>query len=113
LAYQVTAVIKPFKLDDVKTALRELGVLGLTVSEVQGYGRQGGKSETFRGSEYTIDFVPKVRLDVLVEDTLVDKVFSTIGDAARTGKIGDGKVWATEVPRVMRVRTGEMGDEAL
>ena len=113
MAYQVTAVIKPFKLDDVKTALRELGVLGLTVSEVQGYGRQGGKSETFRGSEYTIDFVPKVRLDVLVEDTLVDKVFTTIADAARTGKIGDGKIWATEVPRVMRVRTGELGDDAI
>ena len=113
MAYQVTAVIKPFKLDDVKTALRELGVLGLTVGEVQGYGRQGGKSETFRGSEYTIDFVPKVRLDVLVEDGIVDKVFETIGNAARTGKIGDGKVWAIEVPRVMRVRTGEMGDDAL
>jgi len=113
MAYQVTAVIKPFKLDDVKTALRELGLLGLTVSEVQGYGRQGGKSETFRGSEYTIDFVPKVRIDVLVEDSVVEKVFETIGNAARTGKIGDGKVWCTEVPRVMRVRTGEMGDDAI
>ena len=109
----VTAIIKPFKLDDVKTALRELGVLGLTVGEVQGYGRQGGKSETFRGSEYTIDFVPKVRLDVLVEDTMTEKVITTLADAARTGKIGDGKIWATEVPRVMRVRTGEMGDDAL
>ena len=113
MAYLVTAVVKPFKLDDVKTALRELGILGLTVSEVQGYGRQGGKSETFRGSEYTIDFVPKVRLDVLVEDSLVEKVFEAIGNAARTGKIGDGKVWCTEVPRVMRVRTAEMGDDAL
>lgn len=113
MAYQVTAVIKPFKLDDVKTALRELGILGLTVGEVQGYGRQGGKSETFRGSEYTIDFVPKVRLDVLVEDGMADKTITTIADAARTGKIGDGKIWATEVPRVMRVRTGEMGDDAL
>ena len=109
----VTAIVKPFKLDDVKTALRELGVLGLTVSEVQGYGRQGGKSETFRGSEYTIEFVPKVRIDVLVETESVDKVFETIANAARTGKIGDGKVWATEVGQVMRVRTGEMGDEAL
>src|SRR4051794_35962837 len=93
----ITAVVKPFKLDDVKTALRELGVLGLTVSEVQGYGRQGGKSETFRGSEYTIEFVPKVRIEVLVDDAEVEKVFETIGNAARTGKIGDGKVWVTEV----------------
>ena len=113
MAHLVTAIVKPFKLDDVKTALRELGVLGLTVSEVQGYGRQGGKSETFRGSEYTIEFVPKVRIDVLVETESVDKVFETIANAARTGKIGDGKVWATEVNRLMRVRTGEMGDEAL
>ena len=113
MVHLVTAIVKPFKLDDVKTALRELGVLGLTVSEVQGYGRQGGKSETFRGSEYTIDFVPKVRIDVLVDDATVDKVFETIGKAARTGKIGDGKVWSTEVTRAMRVRTGEMGEEAL
>ena len=110
---QVTAIIKPFKLDEVKTALREVGVLGLTVSEAQGYGRQGGKTETFRGSEYTVDFVPKVRIDVLVEDTDVDKVFEVIGNAARTGKIGDGKVWAVDVSRVMRVRTGEMGEMAL
>ena len=113
MAHLVTAIVKPFKLDDVKSALRELGVLGLTVSEVQGYGRQGGKSETFRGSEYTIEFVPKVKIEVLVETGTVDKVFETIGNAARTGKIGDGKVWATEVNRLMRVRTGEMGDEAL
>jgi len=109
----VTAIVKPFKLEDVKTALREAGVLGLTVSEVQGYGRQGGKSETFRGSEYTVDFVPKVRIEVLVDDGEVDKIFTVVGDAARTGKIGDGKVWCTEVPRVMRVRTGEMGPDAL
>ncbi len=109
----VTAIVKPFKLEDVKTALREAGVLGLTVSEVQGYGRQGGKSETFRGSEYTVDFVPKVRIEVLVDDGEVDRIFTVVGDAARTGKIGDGKVWCTEVPRVMRVRTGEMGPDAL
>jgi nitrogen regulatory protein P-II 1 len=113
MVHLITAIIKPFKLDDVKTALRELGVLGLTVSEVQGYGRQGGKSETFRGSEYTVDFVPKVRIDVLVDDTAVDKVFDTLATAARTGKIGDGKIWATEASRVMRVRTGEMGEDAL
>jgi nitrogen regulatory protein P-II 1 len=109
----ITAVVKPFKLDDVKTTLRELGILGLTVSEVQGYGRQGGKSETFRGSEYTIDFVPKVRIEVLVEDADLDKVFDAIGNAARTGKIGDGKVWVTEVSRVMRVRTAEVGESAV
>jgi nitrogen regulatory protein P-II 1 len=109
----VTAIVKPFKLEDVKNALREAGVLGLTVSEVQGYGRQGGKSETFRGSEYTVDFVPKVRIDVLVNDDEVDKLLAAIGDAARTGKIGDGKIWVTEASRVMRVRTAEMGSDAL
>jgi nitrogen regulatory protein P-II 1 len=113
LVQLVTAIVKPFKLEDVKTALREQGVLGLTVSEVQGYGRQGGKSETFRGSEYTLDFVPKVRIDVMIEDGMLEKVFDVLGDAARTGKIGDGKIWATEVNRVMRVRTGELGDAAL
>lgn len=109
----VTAIVKPFKLDDVKTALQECGAVGLTVSEVQGYGRQGGKSETFRGSEYTVELVPKVRIDVLVRDEDIDRVFDVIGDAARTGRIGDGKVWCTEVPRVMRVRTGELGPDAI
>ena len=109
----ITAIVKPFKLEDVKTALQEAGITGLTVTEVQGFGRQGGKTETFRGSEYTVDFVPKVRLDVLVDDADVERVFGVIGDAARTGKIGDGKVWCTEVPRVMRVRTAETGSEAL
>ena len=109
----VTAIVKPFKLDDTKAALRAIGVQGLTVSEVQGYGRQGGKTETFRGSEYTIEFVPKICIEVLVEDSLVESVFEVIGEAARTGKIGDGKVWAVEATRVMRIRTGEMGDQAL
>jgi len=109
----VTAIVKPFKLDDVRTALREYGILGLTVSEVQGYGRQGGKSETFRGSEYTIDFVPKVRIEVLVEDTQVEQVFEVIGNATRTGNIGDGKVWSTSVGQVMRVRTTEFGSDAV
>ena len=113
MVHLVTAIVKPFKLEDVKTALREFGVKGITVSEVQGYGRQGGKTETFRGSEYTVDFVPKVRIDVLVDTDQVDAVFELLGNAARTGKIGDGKIWATEVARVMRVRTSEMGSDAL
>jgi nitrogen regulatory protein P-II 1 len=113
MAHLVTAVIKPFKLDEVKEALRGAGMLGLTVSEVQGYGRQGGKTETFRGSEYTIDFVPKVRLEVIVESTDADKVLELIATAARTGKIGDGKIWAVDLDRVMRIRTGELGDSAI
>lgn len=113
MTYLVTAIVKPFKLDDVKNALRGAGLPGLTVSEAQGYGRQGGKTETFRGSEYAVDFVPKVRVDIVVDAADVEKVFDLIGESARTGKIGDGKVWCTEVPRVMRVRTGEYGDDAL
>ena len=109
----VTAIVKPFMLDDVKTALRTFGVQGITVSEVQGYGRQGGKTETFRGSEYTVDFVPKVRIDIVVKADQVDGVFTVLADAARTGKIGDGKIWATEVTKVMRVRTSEVGDDAI
>jgi nitrogen regulatory protein P-II 1 len=109
----VTAVIKPFKLEDVKDALRSAGVLGMTVSEVQGYGRQGGKSETFRGAEYAISFVPKVKLEILVESDDVDKVMKLLSETARTGKIGDGKIWAAPMDRVMRVRTGESDEEAL
>ena len=113
MVHLVTAVIKPFKLEEVKDALRGAGILGMTVSEVQGYGRQGGKSETFRGGEYTISFVPKVKLEVLVETTDVDKVIDIISVTAKTGKIGDGKIWATDLDRVMRVRTGEAGSDAL
>jgi nitrogen regulatory protein PII len=113
VAHLVTAVIKPFKLEEVKEALRGAGILGLTVSEVQGYGRQGGKSETWRGSEYKVDFVPKVKLEVVVETSDVDKVMDLIGTHARTGKIGDGKVWAVDLERLMRVRTGEIGDDAV
>ena len=113
MVHLVTAIIKPFKLEEVKEALRGAGVLGLTVSEVQGFGRQGGKSETFRGSEYAVAFVPKVKVEVLVNDTDVDKIVDLIAVTARTGKIGDGKIWATEATRVMRVRTGEMGEDAL
>ena len=109
----VTAIVKPFMLEDVKTALRTFGVQGITVSEVQGYGRQGGKTETFRGSEYAVDFVPKVRIDVVVTADQVDGVFTVLADAARTGKIGDGKIWATEVTKIMRVRTSEVGDDAI
>ncbi len=109
----VTAIVKPFMLEDVKTALQGFGVAGITVSEVQGYGRQGGKTETFRGSEYAVDFVPKVRIDVVVKAEQVDEVFTVLADAARTGKIGDGKIWATEVTKIMRVRTSEVGDDAI
>ena len=113
MAHLVTAIIKPFKLDDVKEALRAAGVLGLTVSEIQGYGRQGGKTEAFRGTEYKIDFVPKVMIQVLVDTAAVDKVVDLIGQSARTGKIGDGKIWAFQLDRVMRIRTGELGDDAI
>jgi nitrogen regulatory protein P-II 1 len=109
----ITAIIKPFKLEDVKEALRGAGVLGLTVSEVQGYGRQGGKTGVFRGSEYKMDFVPKVKIEVLVESNQVDKLMYVIAQAARTGNIGDGKVWAYDLDRLMRIRTGELGDDAV
>jgi nitrogen regulatory protein P-II 1 len=113
MAYLVTAIIKPFKLEEVKEALRGAGLVGLTVSEVQGYGRQGGKTETFRGNEYKMEFVPKVKVEILVEGTAVDKAIDLISTSARTGKIGDGKVWAFELDRLTRVRTGEMGDDAI
>ena len=109
----VTAIVKPFVLEDVKGALEQLGVLGMTVSEVQGYGRQKGHTEVYRGAEYSVDFVPKVRIEVLVDDSAVDKVVDVIVQAARTGKIGDGKVWSVPVETVVRVRTGERGQEAL
>ncbi len=109
----VTAIIKPFRLDEVKDALRELGVNGLTVSEVQGYGRQRGHTEVYRGAEYEIDFVPKVRVEVLVDDADVTRITEKLLEAARTGKIGDGKVWVTPVESVIRVRTGESGSDAL
>jgi nitrogen regulatory protein P-II 1 len=113
MPHLVTAIIKPFKLEEVKEALRGAGVLGLTVSEVQGYGRQGGKSEVFRGSEYKVDLVPKVRVEVLVESAEADKIMEVIAASARTGKIGDGKIWAVDLDRLMRVRTGELGDDAV
>ena len=113
MAHLVTAVIKPHTLEEVKDALRAAGVLGLSVSEIQGYGRQGGKTETFRGSEYSIDFVPKVRLEVLVESSKAPAVVDLIAESARTGKIGDGKIWTTPIDDLTRVRTGEKGDDAI
>ena len=112
-AYLVTAIIKPFKLEEVKDALRGAGVQGMTVSEVQGYGRQGGKTEQFRGNEYKIEFVPKVKIEVLVETSDADKIIDIIAAHARTGKIGDGKIWAVDLARVMRIRTGERDADAL
>lgn len=109
----VTAIIKPFKLDDIKEALEGIGVKGMTVSEASGFGRQGGHTEVYRGAEYTVSLVPKVRIEVLIEDDRSEEVISTIVAAAQTGKIGDGKVWAVPVETVVRVRTGERGAEAL
>ena len=109
----ITAIVKPFKLDDVKEALKALGIEGMTVSEAQGFGRQGGHTETYRGAEYRIDFVPKARVEVVVVDELADRVVDTIVDAARTDRIGDGKVWVTTVDRVVRIRTGERDGDAL
>jgi len=110
---QVTAIVKPFKLEDVKAALEVLGIQGLTVAEVQGFGRQRGHTEVYRGAEYVVDLVPKVRIDVVVGDLDAEKVVEAVVDAARTGKIGDGKVWVTPVETLVRVRTGERDDDAL
>jgi nitrogen regulatory protein P-II 1 len=109
----VTAIVKPFVLEDVKGALEQIGVLGMTVSEVQGYGRQKGHTEVYRGAEYSVDFVPKVRVEVVADDNLADKVVDAVVEAARTGKIGDGKVWVTPVETLVRVRTGERGADAV
>ena len=109
----VTAVVKPFRLDEVKEALKGAGVSGVTVAEVQGFGRQSGHTEVYRGSEYRIDFVPKVQIQVVVDEADLDRVLEAITAAARTGKIGDGKIWVTEVDRLVRIRTGELGSDAL
>jgi nitrogen regulatory protein P-II 1 len=109
----VVAVIKPFKLDEVKAALTEVGLRGLTISEVQGFGRQRGHTEVYRGAEYTVDFVPKVRIEVLVADEEAESVKDAIAESARTGKIGDGKIWVLPVESVTRIRTGEAGADAL
>ncbi|MFF0017025.1 P-II family nitrogen regulator [Streptomyces sp. NPDC005374] len=109
----ITAIVKPYRLDEVKTALQEIGVHGLTVTEASGYGRQRGHTEVYRGAEYQVDLVPKVRIEVVVDDADSDAVVDAIVKAARTGKIGDGKVWALPVEAVVRVRTGERGTDAL
>jgi nitrogen regulatory protein P-II 1 len=109
----ITAIVKPFKLDDVKVALQQFGVHGLTVGEVQGYGRQRGHTEVYRGAEYVVDFVPKVRIDVVVDDVDADSVVDVIVKSAQTGQIGDGKVWSVPVESLVRVRTGERGADAL
>ena len=109
----ISAIIKPFKLDDVRAALSELGVSGMTVTEVKGFGRQRGHTELYRGAEYVVDFVPKTRIEVAVKDALVDQVIEAIVAAARTGKVGDGKIFVSDVERAIRIRTGEADDQAL
>ncbi|MBT8082971.1 MAG: P-II family nitrogen regulator [Gammaproteobacteria bacterium] len=109
----VTAIVKPFRLDDVRNALGEVGIQGMTVSEVKGFGRQRGHTELYRGAEYVVDFLPKAKIEVAVSDDLVERVVEAISDAARTGKIGDGKIFVTPIEQVWRIRTGETGDSAL
>ena len=109
----LTAIIKPFKLDDVRETLSELGIKGMTVTEVKGFGRQKGHTELYRGAEYVVDFLPKIKLEVAVSDDQTDKVIESISKAANTGKIGDGKIFVTGLEQVVRIRTGESGDEAL
>jgi nitrogen regulatory protein P-II 2 len=109
----VSAIIKPFKLDDVREALSEVGVAGITVTEVKGFGRQKGHTELYRGAEYVVDFLPKIKVEIAVDDDIVEQVVEAISNAAKTGKIGDGKIFVTSVEQVVRVRTGETGPEAL
>ena len=109
----ITAIIKPFKLDDVRAALSEIGISGMTVTEVKGFGRQRGHTELYRGAEYVVDFVPKTRIEVAVKDALVDQVIEAIVGAARTGKVGDGKIFVSDLERAIRIRTGESDDQAL
>jgi nitrogen regulatory protein P-II 1 len=110
---KIVAIIKPFKLEDVKEALVSIDITGMTVSDVKGYGRQQGHSELYRGAEYVVDFLPKIKIEVAVNDEMVDKVISTISEAAKTGKIGDGKIFVSDISRVVRIRTGETDSEAL
>ena len=110
---KIEAIIKPFKLDEVKDALNEIGIQGITVSEVKGFGRQKGHTELYRGAEYVVDFLPKVKMEIIVADTLVPKVIETIEKSAKTGRIGDGKIFVTEVLEVVRIRTGERGEAAI
>lgn len=110
---KIEAIIKPFKLDEVKDALNGIGIKGMTVTEVKGYGRQKGHTEIYRGAEYVVDFIPKIKLEIIIQDEQVDQVLDTIINVARTGKIGDGKIFVMPVERVIRVRTGETGSEAV
>lgn len=109
----ITAIIKPFKLDDVREALSEIGVAGVTATEVKGFGRQKGHTELYRGAEYVVDFLPKVKLEIAVADNIVDQAVETIVKAANTGKIGDGKIFVTNLEQIIRIRTGETGDDAI
>ena len=110
---KIEAIIKPFKLDEVREALSEIGIMGLTATEVKGFGRQKGHTELYRGAEYVVDFLPKVKLDLIVSDSLLDKAVDTIINVSHTGKIGDGKIFVTDVNEVIRIRTGEKGDDAV
>ncbi len=110
---KVEAIIKPFKLDEVKEALNEIGIQGITVSEVKGFGRQKGHTELYRGAEYVVDFIPKIKMEIIVADDIVSKVVDSIEQAAKTGRIGDGKIFVTNVEEVVRIRTGERGEDAL
>lgn len=110
---KVEAIIKPFKLDEVKESLNEIGIQGITVSEVKGFGRQKGHTELYRGAEYVVDFIPKIKMEIIVSDEIVGKVVETIEQAAKTGRIGDGKIFVTAVEEVVRIRTGERGEDAL
>jgi len=110
---KIEAVIKPFKLEDVKDALAEIGITGMTVSEVKGYGRQKGHSELYRGAEYVVDFLPKIKMEMVVDETMVDQVVSTVVEAARTGKIGDGKIFISDINKIIRIRTGETDSDAI
>ncbi len=110
---KVEAIIKPFKLDEVKEALNEIGIQGITVSEVKGFGRQKGHTELYRGAEYVVDFIPKIKMEIIVSDDVVSKVVDTIEQAAKTGRIGDGKIFVTTVEEVVRIRTGERGEDAV
>ncbi|NIO16355.1 MAG: P-II family nitrogen regulator [Deltaproteobacteria bacterium] len=110
---KIEAIIKPFKLDEVKEALNEIGIQGMTVVEVKGYGRQKGHTELYRGAEYVVDFLPKIKVEIIVQDEMVEKVIETIESASRTGRIGDGKIFITDIADVIRIRTGERGEDAI
>ncbi|MGA9046359.1 P-II family nitrogen regulator [Sulfuricurvum sp.] len=110
---KIEAVVKPFKLEDVKDALAEIGITGMTVSEVKGYGRQKGHSELYRGAEYVVDFLPKIKIEMVVDDDMLDTVVNTVVEAARTGKIGDGKIFVSDINQIIRIRTGETGSDAI